>query len=55
MTLNFRSEKGEVEMVMGRTRLFPKEKIRRELSLVQIRSWIRFFLYCGFRKYREKA
>ena len=42
------------KMKMVMRKLFREEKIRRELSL-QIRSWIRFFLYCGFRKYREKA
>ena len=40
------------KMKMVMRKLFREEKIRRELSL-QIRSWIRFFLYCGFCKIGE--
>ena len=42
MTLNFRSEKWKMKIVMGRTKLFPEEKIRRELFLVQIRGYDSF-------------
>ena len=33
-----------MKMVMRRTRLFPEEKIRKELSLVQIRGYDSFYI-----------